>query len=204
MAEHRLYDPADPPAWLDPMWWADSESCNHLAHPGGVHTARLTAVADTVTSLVREHRIDWITDVGAGDGALLSLLPAGLRRSACGFELITESVRYANDVRGVEVREANVLTDDIPWGAPTNVVACTEMLEHLPDPHGFVGGVLAANADWVVASSPHGETPERHEWNHAWAWDHDGYAAMFTAAGFDVVEHRSVEWSQILVARSLS
>lgn len=201
MAEYRLFDPADLPNWLDPEWWRDTPNCDHLAHPAGVHRARLEFVAGRAAAVFRRERLDWITDVGAGDGALLSLLPDGVRRVATGFEIITDSVRHATEVRGVDVRQANVLIDDVPWGAPTNLVVATEVLEHQADPHGFVRDVLARNADWLIVSSPWQETPERHEYNHAWAWDRDGYRALIEQGGFDVVEHTDVEWSQVIVAK---
>jgi hypothetical protein len=201
VAEYRLFDPAAPPEWLDPEWWRDSESCDHLAHPAGVHTARLQAVAELADELCCVFELRSVVDVGAGDGALLSLLPDDTRRSATGFEIVTDSVRVAREVRGVDVRQANVLTDDIPWGTPSNVVVCTEVLEHQADPHGFVRDVLGRNADWLIASSPHSETPERHEWNHAWAWDRDGYRALIEQGGFEVVRHLDIEWSQVVLAR---
>lgn len=201
MAEHRLFDPASPPEWLDPEWWRDSENCDHLAHPAGVHNARLKAVADLAAWTYSAHNLDWITDVGAGDGAVLSLLPEWAQRHATGFEIVTDSVRVAREVRRVDVRQANVSTDDIPWGAPSNVVVCTEVLEHQADPHGFVRDVLGRNADWLIASSPHSETPEQHEWNHAWAWDRDGYRALIEGGCFEVIRHFDVEWSQIILGR---
>lgn len=203
MAEYRLFDPADPPEWLDPTWWADGESCNHLAHIFGVHNARLQAVADLVTEvhgMAHPDGAPWITDIGAGDGALLSLLPLPVRKHAVGAEIVKASVAYARDVRGVDVREANVMIDDVPWGGPTTLVVCTEVLEHQADPHAFVRDVLAG-CDWLIASSPHVENDINHEWNHAWAWDHDGYRALIEQGGFDVVRHFSVEWSQIILAK---
>lgn len=199
MTEHRLYDPADPPAWLDSAWWTDSVSCNHLDHPARVHTARLTAVAELITDTVRAHGVETVVDVGAGDGALLSLLPDDVRILAHGYDIITDSVRHARWERKVDVRKANVQTDRLDWGSGTVLAVCTEMLEHLADPHGFVRSVLS-RADWLIVSSPHSETPEAHEWNHAWAWDRTGYRALVEQAGFDVVDHRTVEWSQIVLA----
>jgi len=203
VAEYRLFDPADPPAWLDPEWWRDTPNCDHLGHPAGVHRARLEHVARLAADVARREQLDWITDIGAGDGALLSLLPAALRRKACGFEIITNSVKVATEVRGVEVRQANVLVDEIAWGAPTNLVIATEVLEHLADPHGFMRDVLARNADWLIVSSPWRETADYHEDNHAWAWDRVGYRALVEQGGFEVVEHVDVEWSQVITAKAV-
>lgn len=200
MAEHRLYDPANPPDWLNPAWWRDGANCDHLSHPGRVHHARIKAVAELAAQVFREHDLHQITDIGAGDGAALAFLPDDARAHAIGYEIVTASVQMARDVRGVDVRQANVSVDGIEWGNP-NVVVCTEVLEHQDDPHGFVRDLLAPNADWLIASSPNFETPDRHEWNHAWAWDHEGYAALISGGGFEILRHFDVEWSQFILAR---
>lgn len=203
MTEHRLFDPADPPEWLDPEWWRDREHCDHLGSPTGAHVARLKAAERhaRIAALAAGPDNDAapVCDLGAGDGALLSLFPKSLREKSWGYDMIAADVEYAQDVRGVSVRVANVrrrlgkVKLDL---AP--VVVLTEVLEHMIDPHDFLA-LLHARPEvrFVVASSPHSETPEQHEWNHAWAWDCRGYLAMFRAAGFKGVQYDEVEWSQV-------
>lgn len=205
MTEHRLFDPADPPPWLDPEWWRDREHCDHLGSPTGAHVARLKAaerharIAALVATPAGSNDPAPVCDLGAGDGALLSLLPASLREKSWGYDTIMADVAHARRVRHVEVHFRNVrrgLDDDGLALAP--VVVLTEVLEHMADPHGFLA-LLHARPEvrFVVASSPYSETPERHEWNHAWAWDCRGYLAMFRAAGFKGVQYNEVEWSQV-------
>jgi hypothetical protein len=58
-----------------------------------------------------------------------------------------------------------------------------------------------ANVKHLIASSPHSETADgHHEWNHAWAWDREGYRAMFEETGWTVYQHEDVEWSQLIWA----
>jgi methyltransferase family protein len=206
VTEHRLFDPADPPEWLDPEWWRDREHCDHLGSPTGAHVARLQATE-------RHARIAALTagpdndaapvcDLGAGDGALLSLLPASLREKSWGYDTIRADVEHACKVRGVEVLGPINVADTLArYPASLRlapVVVLTEVLEHMADPHGFLA-LLHARPEvrFVVASSPHSETPEQHEWNHAWAWDIEGYQAMFNDAGFTEVHWDCVEWSQV-------
>lgn len=207
--EQRLYDPKNPPPWLDPAWWRDRAHCNHLESETGAHRARLHAAAAAVDQLFGASPIDecWIVvDLGAGDGGLLSLLEPDMTR--IGYEIINNDVIHAQRARGLDVRPLNVLTED--WHAdatdgyrhPHIIAVATEFLEHQADPHGFLRD-LAGKADYVVASSPWGETAEQHEWNHAWAWDEVGYLALFEENGWKPVSHERVEWSQLLVAKPI-
>lgn len=194
--KYRLFDPTKPPEWLDSEWWKNTDNCNHLDNR--VHQARLRAAADTAMRAAVHYGVDKITDLGAGDGGLLSLLTGHFKEASWGYEIITDSVRYAKEVRHVDVQEANVLKDDILL-AP--VVVATEMLEHLEDPYAFVTALYnRPHVAHFIASSPHSETQEHHEWNHAWAWDRAGYREMFEAAGWTVREHFDAEWSQVLWA----
>lgn len=210
MTEHRLFDPVDPPEWLDPEWWRDLEHCDHLGSPTGAHVARLHAAAALATkasSLIdSSSSTSCVVDLGAGDGALLSLLPDPLRDVSFGYDIIRADVQYANEARGVKVWLRNVnkaIRNGAPIAGPVSVL--TEVLEHMADPHGFLAalrqhaivGQTRSKLRYVVASSPWGETPEQHEWNHAWAWDGAGYEAMFEAAGFKARELQRVEWSQL-------
>lgn len=206
MTETRLFDPADPPEWLNPEWWRDRAHCDHLGSPTGAHVARLHAAADLVVRLFMSDKVIMsAVDIGAGDGALLERVRAqgGDIVEACwGYDIIAADVAYAREERGVQVTQANVQTDyydtdgvPVEWA---DVVIMTEVLEHMADPHAFLVSLhKRSEIRYVVASSPHSETAENHEWNHAWAWDTDGYRAMFEAAGFRSVEVRAVEWSQL-------
>jgi hypothetical protein len=198
--EHRLFDPWQPPEWLDPEWWRDREHCDHLGSPTGAHVARLRAAAELAARAAEMAGTVNVTDLGAGDGALLSLLPAELRPFSFGYDIIRDDVNYANNGRGVKVWLRNV-AKALGNGTTLHlgpVVVLTEVLEHMADPHGFLAKLHARpEVRYVVASSPHSETPEQHEWNHAWAWDPDGYRAMFEAAGFQPREVALIEWSQL-------
>jgi 2-polyprenyl-3-methyl-5-hydroxy-6-metoxy-1,4-benzoquinol methylase len=206
VSEHRLFDPADPPEWLDPEWWRDRPHCDHLGSPTGAHVARLRAAeryARTAAIAARKgDDVAPVCDLGAGDGALLSLLPKSLRAKSWGYDIIRADVEHAVQVREVEVLgPINVAATLATYPASLRlspVVVLTEVLEHMADPHGFLAKLHERpEVCYVVASSPFQETPEKHEWNHAWAWDTIGYEHMFRAAGFGALELQPVEWSQL-------
>lgn len=196
MTEYRLFDPENPPPWLDSTWWTKTENCNHLDNR--VHRARLEAAASIATVAASGVHTNTIVDLGAGDGGMLSLLPEPYRSRSYGYEIIEDSVRYANQVRQVDVRKANVLVDELELG---KVVVATEMLEHLADPHAFLRKLYNdGRVSVLIASSPHSETDQNHEWNHAWAWDREGYAELISQAGWTVVHQFDAEWSQVIAA----
>jgi hypothetical protein len=74
----------------------------------------------------------------------------------------------------------------------------TEVLEHLIDPHGTL---LALPSEFVVVSSPYGETGDAHYEFHLWAWDEEGYAKMVEDAGYEILHHERVWLNQIILAR---
>lgn len=195
VSQYRVFDPADPPEWLDSRWWIETPNCNHLDNR--VHQARLQAAASAAVRWAEIEQTVSIVDLGAGDGGLLSLLPEEYRLWSYGYEIIKDSVQYANFVRDVLVLEANVLTDKLDLG---KVVVATEMLEHLEDPYTFVRRLYEdTRINVLVASSPHSETVQHHEWNHAWAWDRQGYSDLISQSGFRIAEHFDAEWSQVVV-----
>ena len=87
-----------------------------------------------------------------------------------------------------------------PAPSPYCVAFLSEILEHVRDPHKLVANCASA-ADFIVASSPIGETlsdkpfdlsaydetPEHHEdgSGHIWAWDLEGFASLFK--GFEIL-----------------
>lgn len=195
--EARLFDPLNPPEWLDPLWWVDQPHVNHIDNR--VHQARLQSAADTAMRLARQFTEPdhLICDIGSCDGGLLELIAPEF--FAFGYDVIANSIAYGRHIRGVDLRYGNVTADPTLPLAP--VVVCTEMLEHLEDPHGFLEYLRTREVEYAVFSSPHSETAEYHEWNHAWAWDREGYAKMITDAGWEIVSHIDVEWSQQIVAK---
>lgn len=188
VTEWRLFDgPA--PEWTGPEWHAGRGRAAHLEDPA--HRPRLLLAASHILGLAAGGT-EPVVDLGAGDGGLLSLIDPAV--DCWGYDLCPANITGAV-VRGVRVYLADVTAGEIDW-AP--VVVLTEVLEHLADPHALLAQA-AANGRAVVASSPAGETPARHYEFHAWAWDPDGYAAMFAAAGFKVADHRVAGPAQVLV-----
>lgn len=200
----RLFDPADPPEWITPEWYAGREAAPHLEQEG--HRERLLLTADMVRQALSltGDPFAGVCDFGAGDGGLLSLLPEHIDYSI-GFDLQPSNVDAAL-VRGITVNWQDVVTN---WQQPqvwldaqgeSGVLVACEFLEHLLDPHEFVRRLYASPARHLVASSPYTETPESHYEYHTWAFDLDGYRALLEDAGWRVIRQETAWISQCLLA----
>lgn len=188
--EARLFDPNDPPPWVDPRrtaeWHADREAAPHIDE--GVHQPRMFAAIDFVCAHARKE--DIIVDLGAGDGGMLQVIRDRLATPSnvyIGYDIMTANV-HAAFARGVHVILRDVVNSPSDDWAAGDIVICTEMLEHLWDPHGFVRRIARRRPRLFVASSPVNETVESHYAHHTWAWDEEGYEALMTQAGFVVID----------------
>lgn len=181
--EARLF--TDVPEYTTPEWYSSRERAPHLEQ--GAHQWRLAqAKRLVVLSGART-----VSDLGAGDGGLLSTLP-GLE--AWGYDLQQTNIDGAKE-RGVDVRYADFLTAPVDYG---ELSVCTEVIEHLVDPHGFVRSV---QSEWIVASSPVNETVESHYGFHLWVFDVEGYRALMRQGGYEVVEHVDNGMFQVILGR---
>lgn len=199
MSEWKLFD-GDVPHVSTPEFHKDRERAPHLEQPH--HQPRLQTAAELVLDAgLTYQRLagerGTFSDLGCGDGGLLSVVQHAFR-DAWGYDF-QPSNRAGWAERGVAAYQKDVFGSD--WDAVElgNVVACTEVLEHLADPHGVVKRLHASpDVHYVIASSPVNEGPDMHDECHAWAWDYSGYEAMFANAGWLVGDHRVVGNFQVI------
>lgn len=188
--EWRLFPEGTVPEFTTPQWYAGREHAPHLEQAG--HRDRLMYTASQVAQEAMAGPRT-LVDLGAGDGGLLSLLGPGIK--AWGYDLQPTNLEAAK-ARGVDVRYADVLHDDIEWG---QIAVATEVLEHLLDPHAFVRKI-AEHAEILICSSPRLETADEHYEFHTWAFDSVGYRALVEDNGWRVKRHTPVHGFQVLVA----
>jgi hypothetical protein len=163
---------------------AGRERAPHLEQPG--HRDRLHAAAGLVRSCAAPQRR--YADLGCGDGGLLSLCQHVFER-AWGYDFQPSNAPGWAE-RGVTAEQLDVFGKD--WNRVNlgHVVSCTEVLEHLTDPHGALRQVHSTwPVEYLVCSSPVNEHAGAHDECHAWAWDYDGYEQLVTGAGFRLIEH---------------
>lgn len=191
MSEWCLYTPGAPvPDHVTPAWYQTRERAPHLEQHG--HQGRLHLAAELCAKAAAHYGCRTVSDLGAGDGGLLSLIHAWFDR-AWGYDLQPANIDGA-DSRGVDVILADVTGPNIVTG---DLAVCTEVLEHLLNPHGFLSDLPSGV---LVASSPAFETDRSHYPFHTWAWDQVGYGHLVEQAGYRVKAHEITGDFQVLLA----
>jgi SAM-dependent methyltransferase len=208
--EHRIYPVGQTPPVSTYGFHEHRERAPHLEQP--IHQERLLKAYQfirTATQRLRERGYPaTVTDLGCGDGGLLSLLKpdvdAGRVDDAWGYDFQPSNAAGWVE-RGVKAAQLNIFNSPGSRVNPQvvfgDVTVMTEVLEHLEDPHGVLHDIWMETA-YVVASSPHTETRESHDECHAWCWNVDGYRAMFRGAGYEIVAHETVGMFQVILAVS--
>ena len=192
MSEWRLFPEGVVPECTTAAWYEGRERAPHLEQDG--HRQRIELTAEFVRSLADGYGLRSVSDLGCGDGGLLSLL-ASSGLSAWGYDLSPEAVKGAVE-RGVTAYQMDVVND---WPSLGDLAVAGEMLEHLVNPHAFVRR-LRSGCAYAVASSPFTETAASHYEFHTWAWDLEGYRALFENSGWRVVRQETVQSFQVIAA----
>lgn len=170
----------------------------HLEQP--FHSGRLHLAARLVSAAVADlGGRAGVSDLGCGDGGLLSLVQTAPGVTAWGYDF-TPSMREGWKERGVTAYSRNAFGTHRKSIQLGDVVVITEVLEHLADPHGVLRW-LRTGAQRLVCSSPFNENDRIYDECHAWAWDTEGYAAMIEAAGWTIDHHEQVDLFQVVRAR---
>ena len=205
MTEYKLFD-GDVPHVSTPEFHRHRERAPHLEQ--AVHQPRLYKAAEYVKRAFIQHAQDCpgsrncvphpISDLGCGDGGLLSLIAVEGRIEAWGYDF-QPSNRAGWDQRGVHAEALDVFGADRDKAVLGLTTVTTEVLEHVADPHGVVRWI-GERSRYLVASSPWNETPASHDECHAWCWDQVGYRALIEQGGFRILRHETVGQFQVVLA----
>jgi hypothetical protein len=170
------------------------ERAAHLEQP--IHRSRLLAAARFI-SAAAGMGARTCSDLGCGDGGLLSLL----RLDAWGYDFAPANAQGWAD-RGVKAEQLDVFGADRDRVRFGDVTAVTEVLEHLEDPRAAVEWI-GEHSRFIVASSPWDEGPWGHDECHAWAFDRAGYRALIESGGYRVMRQSDVGRFQLILGVKL-
>jgi hypothetical protein len=192
--EWRLFE-GETPYVSTAEFHADRDRARHLeeawSQPRLNKAREFIAVAAASGSLT-------VSDLGCGDGGLLSLV-----QQIPGVECWGYDFSPANSTgwpeRGVRAEALDVFGKDRDQVKLGQTVVMTEVLEHLADPHGVLRWVRQTGRH-LICSSPWNERPGMHSPEHAWAWDLEGYADLIRDAGWTIDRHEQVSLFQVVLA----
>jgi len=198
MTEWRFYPEGETPHVSTVAFHAGRERAPHLEQEA--HRPRLELARDFILQAAAEMgQIATVADLGCGDGGLLSLLKDEPTVQAWGYDFQPSNVPGWSE-RRVAARHVDVFGAGRHEVVPGNITVCTEVLEHLADPHDAVSWI-AGMSDYLVASSPWTENDVSHDACHAWAWDQEGYRALLEGGGFEVIRHETTGIFQVILGR---
>lgn len=193
MSEWKLFD-GEVPHVSTAEFHAGRPRAAHLEQAG--HRERLLLAAEMIRGTAGLGMT--FCDLGCGDGGLLSLVQECFAE-AWGYDFHLPNAAGWPE-RGVRAEYADVFGADRDRVRLGDVVALTEVLEHLADPRGVLAWVRD-NARWLACSSPWDEDAGVHGAEHAWAWDIEGYANLITSAGWEIRRHEKSGSAQVVLAR---
>lgn len=198
MSEWKLFE-GDVPYVSTAEFHADRERAPHLEQE--FHRERLELAAQFVRQAVQDIGGASVSDLGCGDGGLLSLIQGEDDvLGVWGYDFCPANEAGWSE-RGVEAYALDVFGEDWDRVNVGTVVVMTEVLEHLADPHGILRQLESRGAARLVCSSPWNENALTHSPEHAWAWNPEGYANLLTGAGWEIQEHRQAGLFQVVLAR---
>lgn len=200
MTEYRLHPAGEIPYVSTYDFHADRERAPHLEQP--IHRDRLNKAYEYARYAAGLFDFEpvYVSDLGCGDGGLLQLLKDADDIEAYGYDF-QPSNQEGWEQRGVKAAALDVFGVDREDVALGEIAICTEVLEHLADPHGALDWI-ANTSRFVVASSPHTETNVSHDACHAWAWDFEGYEFLLADHGWRVIRHEKVGMFQVILGES--
>ena len=196
MAEYKLFEGAVPYV-STAEFHADRPRAPHLEQAG--HQERLHLAAEFVREALSRPDAFTVSDLGCGDGGLLSLIKDVAGITAWGYDFCPANAAGWTE-RDVTAYARDVFLD-LDAAVIGSVVVMTETLEHLADPHGVLTRLRERGVAHLICSSPWNENPNNHSPEHAWAWDLEGYASMIESAGWLIERHQQAGLFQVVLAR---
>lgn len=192
------YKTFDKPHSHDALWYLERESADHINQVG--HRHRLLQVQEYLLGLIQNNSEYTICDFGCGNGGLIREIEKKVSNKIWGYDLCPANIEDAQKKGSENIFYKDFINDeDIKY---SDIVICTEVLEHLVNPDEFLKKLLKNNVKKIIASSPNYETPKSHEPYHLWVFNGESYKEMFVNAGWNVTLHNK-DVFQYIIANNL-
>jgi hypothetical protein len=153
------------------------------------HRVRVQETIQFVAGLSIGHGWESGIDLSCGDGAIM----LGLKRAGVVRTAYLGDRAWAHHLDVIGELEHTIPLSTAPSRIQYDVMVMSETIEHLRDPD-CVLRLAHDLADWLVVTTPVGETTERHgNPEHYWSWDVSDVKEMLITAGWNPVEHKLLD-----------
>lgn len=124
------------------------------------HRRRITWTTHRIHEFMATHKIFSAADLSCGDGVILRSLNIPRKE-------------FGDVVHASHLTMTRPIEEAIKLIKPTDLLICTETLEHLDDPDTFMNHA-AQVCRYGVFTTPLGETDPDKNFEHYWGWDEEG------------------------------
>jgi hypothetical protein len=186
MARYQLFEDGKPHSH-DAAFYEPLEVADHINQEAGGHRFRLMKTLADLQQVVQPE--DTICDFGCGNGGLIREIENIIPNKIWGYDLLPANVTDAQQKSSANIIYYDFILDSDNKIEYPSIAICTEVLEHLVDPDGFLVKLKNNGVKTILATSPFYETPTYHAPGHLWVFTEDSYKEMFVKAGWNVVVH---------------
>jgi 2-polyprenyl-3-methyl-5-hydroxy-6-metoxy-1,4-benzoquinol methylase len=180
---HQLFEPGKPHSH-DFEFYKEIPSADHINQVDGGHRFRLLKTLEHLKLIVDPN--DTVCDFGCGNGGLIREIEKEIPNQIWGYDLMPNNIADAVSKGSNNIKLCDFVVDPNKEVKYPDIAICTEVLEHLIDPDGFLIRLRENNVKAIIASSPNYETPIYHAPGHLWVFNGDTYKEMFDNAGWEV------------------
>lgn len=180
---HQLFETGKPHSH-DSEFYKDIPAADHINQPDGGHRFRLFKTLEHLMEIIDED--DTICDFGCGNGGLIREIQKHLANEIWGYDLMPNNIKDANSKGTTNIQLCDFVVDPNNEVKYPTIAICTEILEHLENPDGFLVRLKENGVKAIIASSPNYETPSYHAPGHLWVFNGDTYKEMFDNTGWTV------------------
>jgi hypothetical protein len=136
------------------------------------HKRRIAWTLDVAHQWLKDETIGVAIDLACGDGVILSGIKAEIK--LYGDFVATPFTHYVGKIEETITRVGADAAD---------LFVCTETIEHIDDPDSLIRQI-AGVSQYLLLSTPLGETDPYKNWEHYWGWDLDGIRKLLEDNGF--------------------